>query len=482
MIILITILAYFCLIFFVSKVVSRGASNETFFRANKRSPWAIVAFGMIGASISGVTFVSVPGMIVNSGMMYLQTCLGFILGYFLVAFILLPIYYRLDLTTIYTYLNNRLGKRSYKTGAAFFILSDLTASAIKFYVVCMLLQKYLLDEFGIPFFVTVLLLILFIWLYTRRGGVKALVWTDFFQTFCMLIALVLIFFKVISELQISSFDAIKEIVVSPYSKVFEFGDIISPQNFFKQFISGAFIVIVMTGLNQNMMQKNLTCKTLKAAKKDMCSYGLAFLPVNLLLLSLGILLVLLAQKNGLPLPSNSDELLPMFVFGGHLGLTALIFFVIAIAAASFSTADSSLTALTTTLCVDIFGRAKDEALRQRVHILLALGFALFIILFGTINSRSLLDAIYILCSYTYGPLLGLFSFCLLTKRRVNDKLVPLIAILSPVLCFLIDYLAKSYLAYKFSYEMLLLNGALTFFGMFIISENSILKGENICGH
>ncbi len=422
----------------------------------------MVAFGMVGASISGVTFVSVPGMVLHSGMTYIQTCLGFILGYFAVAFVLLPIYYRLNLTTIYTYLRNRLGKRSYKTGAAFFMLSDLTGSAVKFYVVCIILQRFVLDSYGIPFFITVPILIFLIWLYTRKGGVKTLIWTDSFQTICMIGALVLIIIKVVGELDMSVFEAAKAVATDNHSRIFVFDDWISTQNFWKQFVSGAFIVVVMTGLNQNMMQKNLTCKTLREAQKDMCVYGFAFVPVNLLFLSLGVLLMMLAQKNGISLPNNTDELMPMFTATGYLGNTVLVLFIIGTVAASFSTADSSLTALTTTYCVDIKERANDERLRHRVHTVMALAFVVFIILFRLTNSTSIIDAVYILCSYTYGPLLGLFAFSLLTKRQVNDKIVPYISVASPILCFAIDFLASHLIGYKFGYELLMLNGLITF--------------------
>ncbi len=473
MLITITVVVYFCLIYIISKFTARHTNNDTFYRAGRKSPWYMVAFGMVGASISGVTFVSVPGMVINSGMTYLQTCLGFILGYFAVAFILLPIYYRLNLTTIYTYLLKRLGKRSYKTGAAFFLLSDLTGSAVKFYVVCIILQKFVLDNFGIPFFATVPALILLIWLYTHKGGVKTLVWTDSFQTICMLGALVLIIIKVVGELDLNVMEAAKAVAADNHSKIFVLDNWLSTQNFWKQFVSGAFIVIVMTGLNQNMMQKNLTCKTLREAQKDMCVYGFAFVPVNLLFLSLGVLLMMLAQKNGIALPDDSDDLMPMFTATGNLGNMVLVLFIIGIVAASFSTADSSLTALTTSYCVDIMERPNDERLRRRVHIFMALAFVIFIILFRIANSTSIIDAVYILCSYTYGPLLGLFAFCLLTKRNVNDKAVPYIAIASPILCLAIDYLTSHLIGYKFGYELLLLNGMLTFCGIWINSRKAI---------
>ncbi len=465
MLIIITVLAYFAVLCLLGRVTSARATNETFFRADRKSPWAMVAFGMIGASVSGVSFVSVPGMVVRQDMTYLQTCLGFILGYFIVAFVLLPVYYRMNLTTIYSYLLGRFGRRAYKTGAAFFMLSDLTGAAVKFYIVCIILQRFVLDAYGVPFAVTVPALMLLIWLYTRKGGIKTLVWTDSFQTLCMLGALVLIIIKVAGALDMSLGDAAKAVMADSRSRIFEFGDWMSPQNFWKQLVSGAFIVVVMTGLNQNMMQKNLTCKTLREAQKDVCSYGFAFVPVNLLFLALGVLLVMLAQKEGTPLPASPDELLPMFAATGRLGDLVTVLFTIGIVAASASTIDSSLTALTTTYCVDIRQRPADERLRRRSHFVITLVFVVFIIAFRSINSTSVIDAVYILCSYTYGPLLGLFAFGLLTKRAAADRAVPYIALASPLVCLAVDYATSRFTAYRFGYELLLLNGALTFAGL-----------------
>lgn len=467
MLIIITILIYSTILLAVSKLTGKKSNNDTFFRGNRKSPWYMVAFGMIGASISGVSFVSVPGMVVRADMTYMQTCLGFILGYFIVAFVLLPIYYKLNLTTIYSYLLKRLGRKSYKTGAAFFMLSDMTGVAVKFYVVCIILQRFVLDEYGIPFFITVPMLMLLIWLYTREGGIKTLVWTDTFQTLCMLGALILITINVADALNMNIGEAIKTVSADSHSRMFVFEDWISTQNFWKQFVSGAFIVVVMTGLNQNMMQKNLTCKTLREARKDVCTYGFAFVPVNLLFLCLGILLINLAAHEGITLPDNPDEILPMFAATGRLGDTVLILFIIGIVAASFSTVDSSLTALTTSYCVDIREQANNERLRRKVHLFITLAFIIFILLFRLINSTSIIDAVYILCSYTYGPLLGLFAFGLLTKREVNDNAVPYIAISSPLICLAADYIANNFLGYKFGYEMLMLNGLITFIGLWI---------------
>lgn len=467
MLIIITVLLYFAALMLFSRITARhGDNNQTFFRANRRSPWYMVAFGMVGASISGITFVSVPGMTMFTGMTYVQMCIGFILGYFAVAFVLLPVYYRLNLTTIYTYLKERLGMRSYKTGAWFFLISKMTGAAVRFYVVCIILQRFVLDAIGVPFALTVVAMVALIWLYTRRGGIKTLVWTDTFQTTCMFAALILIIYNVMGQLGMSATDAVKAIATDEHSRMFVMDDWISKQNFWKQFLSGAFVVIVMTGLDQDMMQKNLTCRTLREAQKDMCTYGFAFVPANILFMALGVLLMQLAQKDGIALPASGDEILPMFAATGRLGSTVVVLFTIGIVAASFSSADSALTALTTSYCVDIRQREGDEQLRRRAHIGIAVVFGLFILLFKTLNSTSVIDAIYILCSYTYGPLLGLFAFGLFTRRKPCDKLVPYIAVASPIVCFALEKTAMQCWGYKFGYELLMINGLLTFMGLY----------------
>ena len=468
MLIIITVLLYFAALMLFSRVTARrGDNNQTFFRANRRSPWYMVAFGMVGASISGITFVSVPGMTMFTGMTYVQMCIGFILGYFAVAFVLLPVYYRLNLTTIYTYLKERLGLRSYKTGAWFFLISKMTGAAVRFYVVCIILQRFVLDAIGVPFALTVVAMVALIWLYTRRGGIKTLVWTDTFQTTCMFAALILIIYNVMGQLGMSATDAVKAIAADEHSRMFVLDDWISTQNFWKQLLSGAFVVIVMTGLDQDMMQKNLTCRTLREAQKDMCTYGFAFVPANMLFMELGVLLMMLAQKDGIALPASGDELLPMFAATGRLGSTVVVLFTIGIVAASFSSADSALTALTTSYCVDIRQREGDEQLRRRAHIGIAVVFGLFILMFKTLNSTSVIDAIYIMCSYTYGPLLGLFAFGLFTNRKPCDKLVPYIAVASPLVCFVLEKTAMQCWGYKFGYELLMINGLLTFVGLYV---------------
>lgn len=470
MLIITTILIYFTALYLFSRLTNKSSDNDTFFRGNRKSPWYMVAFGMVGASISGVTLVSVPGMVTKIDMTYLQTCFGFIFGYFAVAFILLPVYYRHNLTTIYTYLGERLGRQSYKTGAWFFLLSKMTGAAVRFYVVCIILQRFVFDAIGLPFWATVIGMVALIWFYTRRGGIKTLVWTDTFQTTCLFTALTLITVNVAQSLNMSFGEVVSTVASSPMSRIFVFDDAHSTQYFWKQFLSGIFIVIVMTGLDQDMMQKNLTCKTLREAQKDMCTYGVAFVPANLLLLSLGVLLVVLSQKTGVALPQSGDELLPMFAASGELGELVVVCFTIGIVAASFSSADSALTSLTTSFCVDICQRHSDESLRRKVHLALAVLFVAFILLFRMMNSSSVIDAIYTLCSYTYGPLLGLFAFALTTSRKPREGFVPFIALLSPCLCYVIDQTSQTLWNYRFGYELLMLNGLLTFIGLWLTSS------------
>ena len=462
----------------VSRLTSRRSDNDAFYRGNRHSPWYVVAFGMIGASISGITFVSVPGMVANADMTYMQTCLGFILGYFAVAFILLPVYYKHNLTTIYSFLQKRLGNRSYRTGATFFLLSKMTGAAARFYVVCFILHRFVFADMGVPFALTAVAMVALIWLYTRRSGIKTLVWTDSLQTLCMFAALVLIIYNVVDDMGMSVGEAVRAIVADSHSRMFVFDDWMSRQNFWKQFLSGIFIVIVMTGLDQDMMQKNLTCKSLADAKKDMCTYGFAFVPANLLFLALGVLLMMMLGRYGMQMPAKGDDLLPMFAASGMLGNGVVVLFTIGIVAASFSSADSALTAMTTSFCVDMCGKPDDERLRKRVHVCMAVVFILCVLLFEFVNSQSVLDAIYTLCGYTYGPLLGLFAYALITKRGVNDRAVPAIAVASPVICFAADWLTSHYTSYRFGYELLMLNGLLTFIGLWATSLKAGKTGED----
>ena len=480
MLIIVVIALYFLVLFGISRLMVHRASNSTFFRGERRSPWWLVAFGMVGASISGVTFVSVPGMVLSSGMAYLQLCMGFVLGYLVVAFVLLPVYYKLNLTSIYSYLGQRLGLRSYKTGAWFFLLSKMCGASLKFYVVCMILGTFLGGSKALFVLITITMVFL-IWLYTRRGGIRTLVFTDTFQTLCLFTALLLIIYKVMGQMEFSLTDALHSIVADERSRVFFFDDWASPTLFWKQLLSGLFIVVVMTGLDQDMMQKNLTCKTLNDAQKDMCTYGLAFLPANFLFLALGVLLAQYFEVQGMALPTKGDDLLTMFIanhgemmMGGsqfftlHSSLFTL--FLIGILAASCSSADSALTSLTTCYCVDIRQQENDERLRRRVHMVMCVWFAAFILLFDAVNSKSLIDAIYTVVSYTYGPLLGLFAFGLFTRHELSDRWVPYVCVASPLLCYAVDQIAKQQFDYHFGYELLLLNGMLTFFGLLALKK------------
>ena len=472
--ILLTLLVYFGILMLIAKLTSRRADNDAFFRGNRKSPWYVVAFGMVGASLSGVTFVSVPGMVRSIDMTYMQTCLGFFVGYLIIAHLLLPLYYKLNLTTIYSYLNERIGRYSYKTGASFFLLSKIIGAAARLYLVCLILQNYVFDDLNIPFSLSVIGIVLLIWLYTRKSGIKTIVWTDSLQTFCLLAALGLILYNVGSQMNLGIGGMMQTVADSNYSSIFVFDDWTSKQNFFKQFLSGIFITIVMTGLDQDMMQKNLSCRNLKEAQKNMYAYGISFVPVNLLFLSLGALLLIFASQSGLALPEKSDDILPFFAAEGRLGIVTMIFFTIGIVAAAFSSADSALTALTTSFCIDILGvertNKKDaEKARKWVHFFISVVFIGFILLFKAANNDSIIDAIYTIASYTYGPLLGLFAFGLFTKMRPRDKFVPWVAIASPFVCYAIDRAVNQATGYQFGYEMLMFNGLLTFVGLTLLS-------------
>ena len=465
MAIIITIILYFSVLLLISRRMGKG-SNDAFFRAGRKSAWQLVAFGMIGASISGVTFVSVPGMVLNSDMTYLQMCMGFWVGYLVVAFVLLPIYYRYNLTSIYSYLDRRLGRTSRKTGSWFFIASKLTGSAAKLYLVCLILEHAL----GVDFTLIVVVTLILIWLYTHRSGTLTLVWTDALQTLCMLVALVLILIQVASLLKLNVSEAFSAVWNDPHSRIFEFDDWSSRQHFLKQFLSGVFVVIVMTGLDQDMMQKNLTCRTLRDGQKDLCSYGILFLPVNFLFMALGVLLAQYYNSQGMALPENGDALLPKLVTDGVLGQAALIFFTLGIIAAAFSSADSALTALTTSFCVDILEDSSNEHKRKGVHICMTAVFLFIVLAFRWIGSQSVIDLIYTLVGYTYGPLLGLFAFALFTRRMPRQRLVPYVAIASPLLCYAIDQLSQHLWNYHFGYELLMFNGLITFLGLWSLSS------------
>lgn len=472
--ILIIFAAYFGILYLISALISRGNSdNEAFFVANRKSPWYIVAIGMIGTSVSGVTFISVPGMVGAFNMSYMQMVFGFFFGYLVVAYLLLPLYYKLNLTSIYSYLDQRFGNYSYKTGASFFILSRIIGSAAKLYLVALVLQTLVFDAWHIPFWITVSGIILFIWIYTRKSGIKTIVWTDTLQTLCFVIAAILIIWQVASLLEFNFKDIIHTVSQDSHSQIFHF-EWKSPMNFFKQFFSGIFIVIVMTGLDQDNMQKNLTCKNLKDARKNMLTYGFLFTPINFLFLALGILLLIFASQQGIVLPAVSDEILPYLV-SNYLGLPCLIFFTIGIIGASFANADSALTSLTTSFCVDILGvnhknDREANTIRKRVHIGMSIVFILVILLIHHIGQENVLNTIYKVASYTYGPLLGLFGLGLFSKIQINDKYSPLVCVLAPIICYLAEEVLATSFNYKVGYEILILNGLLTVAGLLLISK------------
>ena len=477
-----TLVAYFSLLLFISRRAARGGrgGNDAFFRAGRQSPWWMVAFGMVGASISGVTFISVPGWAASTGMTYLQMCMGFVVGYVAVAFVLLPLYYRLRLTSIYAYLGERFGPRTHRTGALFFVLSKLMGAAARMYLVCMVLAQFVVVPYLgsglLPFLLVVAAVLLLIWLYTRQAGMQAIVRTDALQTLCLLLAAGGMAVAAAQTLGLDLRGAVQTVCESPMCRVWEW-DGASKQAFWRQFLSGVFIVVVMTGLDQDMMQKNLTCRGLREAQKDMVSYGLAFLPVNALFLGLGILLFSLCAAQGLTPPAAGDSLLPWLVSEGVLGAWVVVPFTLGIVAAAFSSADSALTALTTTVCIDLLRveeralpAAEAQAVRRRVHGAVVVAFSLCMVLFKLAEGGNMIDVIYVLASYTYGPLLGLYAFGLFSKQQVRDRAVPFVCLAAPFLCGMLDHFAPVWWGYTFGYELLLLNGLLTLLGLYALRK------------
>jgi Na+/proline symporter len=476
--ILLVILLYFGILLAVSGFIGKKHSgNAAFFLGNRKSPWPVVAFGMVGASLSSVTFVSVPGMVNASGMTYMQMVLGFMLGYAVIAFVLLPIYYRLNAAGIYTYLERRIGKNAHKTGAGFFLLSRTILAAVRLYLAVVILQTYVFDAWEIPFVFTAGGVLLMIWLYTYRGGIRTIVWTDLLQTFFLLAALVIVLWQIVQGLHLDWRGTVAAIKESPHARMFVFDDWHTRQNFFKQFFSGMFITIAMTGIDQEMMQKNLSCKNLRAAQKNVCMCSLFFLPVNFLFLCTGILLLNYASAHGIALPALNDDILPMLVTQNHFGLSAVIFFIIGIIALTFASADSALTGLTTSICVDMLNISrhpdrKARKIRMSVHWAVSLAFIGIMLLFRAINNTSVIDAIYTIVSYTYGPLLGLFAFGILfRRRRTNDRMAPYICIASPGLCYAANRALQASAGYSFGYELLIINALLVVLGLLSFSKN-----------
>jgi solute:Na+ symporter, SSS family len=471
--IVLLIIGYFSLLLTISVLTSKSANNTTFFKANNSSPWYLVAFGMIGASLSGVTFISVPGWVASESMSYMQMVLGYIVGYAIIGLVLLPLYYRLNLTSIYTYLQDRFGNSAYKTGASFFLLSRIIGASFRLFLVANVLQLLLFDAYHIPFWITVTITILLIWLYTFKGGIKTIVWTDTLQTLFMLIAVGVCIYSVSKEMEISNL--FSYISNNELSKTFFFNDLKSGNYFWKRFLAGAFVAIVMTGLDQDMMQKNLTCRNLRDAQKNMFWFTIVLVVVNFLFLALGVLLTDYAQQNGIN--AQKDTLFPIIATKGTLGITTAIFFVLGLIAAAYSSADSALTSLTTSFSIDILeidknkAQQQQEKIRKRIHIIFSLILIITILIFKYfIANESVIAKIFTFANYTYGPLLGLYAFGLFTKLKSKDKWIPLICILSPIITYFLNYFSLILYGFNFGYALLIVNGCVTFIGLYLLKR------------
>jgi Na+/proline symporter len=476
------VIVYFLILLVVAKITGKNSTNDSFFIGNRNSNWMLVAFGMVGTSLSGVTFVSVPGQVgtlvggtnyVNA-FSYLQITLGYVIGYLIIAYVLLPLYYKLNLTSIYNYLSTRLGVASYKTGASFFILSRTLGATARLYLVVRILQDAILQSFDVPFWATTIIILLMILLYTYEGGVKTIVWTDTLQTSCMLLGLVICVFYILNQLHVGFFESLSTMADKGYTKIF-FTDPSSKLFFVKQILAGAFVTITMTGMDQEMMQKNISVKTLKDSQKNVITLGFTMLVVITLFLFLGGLLYLYASANGLAV--TGDKLFPSIALE-HMPPAMSIIFIIALISALFPSADGAITALTATFCIDILGmqrrqdwdEAKKKTIRQRIHIGFALVFLLFVMVYKWIDNPSMIGVILKVAAYTYGPLLGLFTFGILLKRNVLDKWVPLVCIISPLLCLAIDLNQKALFgSFEIGLELLIINGLITFIGLLLIT-------------
>jgi Na+/proline symporter len=470
---------YFLLLYFIAWTTGQNADNFTFFIGNRKSRWYLVAFGMIGASLSGVSFISVPGWVGSSQFSYMEIVLGYLLGYFVIANVLMPVYYKMQLTSIYTYLGDRFGDYSYKTGAYFFLLSRTVGAAFRLFLSVSVLQLVLFNNLHIPFWLTVIIIIGFIYLFTYKGGIRTVVWTDTIQTAFMLASLISCVIIINGKLGLDFTGMVKSIIHSNYSKIFFFSDWNDKRHFLKQFFSGAFIAIVMTGLDQDMMQKNLSCRNLKEAKKNMYWFSLTLIPVNLLFLILGAMLYIFSAKAHLTLPAHSDDLFPLIATGNMMPAFFSTIFILGLISCTYSSSDSALTALTTSFTIDILkaeklGEIRLAKTRKMVHPAMAIILLILILIFKVINNQSVISAVFTAAGYTYGPLLGMYSFGLFTKHKVHDKLVPFVALLSPILCVLLSGLSEEILnGYKFGFEILMLNGAITFAGLWCIRTKKI---------
>jgi len=471
-IVIITVLGYFALLFTISYIAGRHADNSGFFIGGRKSPWWAVSIATIGASISGVTFVSVPGMVTTSSFGYLQMVLGFTVGYIIIAFVLVPLFYRKKLFSIYGYLDSRFGLSAYKTGAWLFFISKMLGASVRLFLVCLTFQILIFTPFHLPFILNVFITVGLVWIYTFRGGVKSIIWTDVLKTICIVASVVLCIIYITSALNLSFGEMANYIRHSSMSKIFFFDDINNKEYFFKQFFAGIFTVIAMTGLDQDMMQRNLSCKNSHDSQKNMLISSICQLFVILLFLILGVMLYKFAYVKGIT--ETGDSLFPAVATSSYFPIIVGILFIIGLTASAYSAAGSALTSLTTSFTVDIIG-IKDKSekqvkkLRQNVHVIMAVLMAITIYLFGLINSTSVIDAVYILASYTYGPILGLFAFGIIRKKPVRNRWIPLIAILSPVLCFIIQQNSEQWFnGYQMSYELLILNAAFTYIGLCLI--------------
>ncbi|MGA8853695.1 MAG: sodium:solute symporter [Christiangramia sp.] len=471
--VLILIAAYFAVLILISYFTGRGGSNAEFFKANKQAPWYLVAFGMIGASLSGITFISIPGTVETDSFSYFQVVLGYTAGYAVIGQVLLPLYYKMNLTSIYTYLESRFGNASYKTGASFFILSRVVGASFRLFLVANVLQLIVFDTMGVPYYVTVTITILLIWLYTFKSGIKTIIWTDTLQTFFMLLALGITIYFVSEDLGFSLSNLMGYLAESEHSKIFFFDDWKSKDHFVKQFLSGAFIAIVMTGLDQDMMQKNLTCRNLKDAQKNMFWFTIVLVLVNFLFLALGVLLTDYADINGIT--EVRDDLFPAIATSGELGMAVAVFFILGLIAAAYSSADSALTSLTTSFSIDIldiekkYDEKKQVRIRKQIHVAISVVLILVMLAFKyAIADKSVINKLFQFAGYTYGPLLGLYAFGLFTKWQVKDKLVPIIAIAAPVLSYIISLNSLKWFGFEFGFFILILNGLLTFLGLVLL--------------
>ncbi|MCV9387520.1 sodium:solute symporter [Reichenbachiella ulvae] len=466
------IAGYFAVLMLIAKITSKNSDAETFFTANRQSPWYLVAFGMIGASLSGVTFISVPGEVGSSHWAYFQMVLGYILGYAVIALVLLPLYYKLNLVSIYQYLDQRFGKRSYKTGAFFFLISRVIGAAFRLFLVATVLQVAFFDAFNVPFAVSVFVTIALIWLYTFKGGIKTIVWTDTLQTLFMLLAVGISIWIIGSELDYSPSQLIQIVADSETSQTFIW-DWQAPRNFFKQFFAGAFIAIVMTGLDQDMMQKNLTCRSLKDAQKNVYWFTFVLIFVNLFFLALGTLLYHYVEVKQIDLTETTDALFPYLAIN-HFGVLGGVVFLLGVTAAAYSSADSALTALTTSFFIDFLEKkpnTSNNAQRRWIHVGFSVLILAVILIFKALNDDSVINQVFRVAGYTYGPLLGLYSFGLFTSWKIKDAWAPVICVIAPVLTYVLNAYSDVLLGgYQFGFELLLVNGLLCFIGLWLIKE------------